>query len=75
MQEESRNPLCKAFASGLRGTGRMSVKPRLGQKKALLGLCWCHSPPVFTFLVLGLVSGERDTLCRCVLSGQLSVLG
>lgn len=34
MQEESCNTLCKTFARGLPGTGRISMKPHLGLKKA-----------------------------------------
>ena len=57
MQEESCNILCKTLANGLLGIHRISIKPRLGLQKALLGLWWYHPPPIFTFLEPGLVPG------------------
>lgn len=38
MQEESCNILCKTLANSLLGIHRISIKPRLGLQKALLGL-------------------------------------
>lgn len=66
MQEKSCNILCMTLANGLLEICSISVKPQLLLQKALLGLCWRHSSPVFTFLGLALVSGMQYALDGCV---------